>query len=37
MGIDALQSCSPWSILQQTLENERYKIMGNKLDCCLPL
>lgn len=32
MGIDALQSCSPWNILQQTLENERYKIMGNKLD-----
>jgi hypothetical protein len=31
-GLDALQSCSPWSILQQTLENERYKIMSNKLD-----
>ena len=30
-GIDALQSCTPWSILTQSLENERYKIMGNKL------
>lgn len=31
-GIAGLQSCSPWGILQQSLENERYKIMGNKLD-----
>jgi hypothetical protein len=30
-GIDALQSCTPWSILTQSLENERYKIMGDKL------
>jgi len=37
MGIDALQSCSPWSILQQTLENERYKIMAHKLDGHLQL
>ena len=29
-GIDALQSCTPWSILERTLENERYKIMSNK-------
>lgn len=31
-GIDALQSCSPWSILEQILENERYKIMGDYLE-----
>jgi hypothetical protein len=30
-GLDALQSCTPWSILTQSLENERYKIMGDKL------
>jgi len=30
-GIGALQSCSPWSILTQSLENKRYKIMGDKL------
>jgi Mg-chelatase subunit ChlD len=30
-GIDALQSCTPWSLLEQSLENERYKIMGDKL------
>jgi hypothetical protein len=31
-GIDALQSCTPWSILVKTLENERYKIMGDKFE-----
>jgi hypothetical protein len=30
-GIDALQSCTPWSTLTRSLENERYKIMGDKL------
>lgn len=30
-GINALQSCTPWSMLTQSLENERYKIMGDKL------
>ena len=30
-GVDALQACTPWSILTQSLENERYKIMGDKL------
>ena len=30
-GIDALQSCSPWSILVKTLEAERYKILEEKL------
>ena len=30
-GLDALQSCTPWSILEQTLENERYKIMSDKI------
>ena len=30
-GIDALQSCTPWSLLERSLENDRYKIMGDKL------
>lgn len=29
-GLDALQSCTPWSLLVKSLENERYKIMSNK-------
>lgn len=27
-----LNSCSPWSILIKSLENDRYKILGNKID-----
>ena len=34
-GIDGLQSCSPWGILEQTLENERYKILRDKLESTL--
>ena len=30
-GLEALQSCTPWSLLNKSLENERYKIMGDKL------
>ena len=30
-GIHAFHSCPPWSILIKTLENERYKIMGDKI------
>jgi len=30
-GLEALQSCTPWSLLMKSLENERYAIMGNKL------
>lgn len=30
-GLDALQSCTPWSLLVKSLENERYDIMDNKL------
>jgi hypothetical protein len=30
-GLTALQSCTPWSLLNKSLENERYKIMENKL------
>ena len=30
-GLEALQSCTPWSLLMKSLENERYTIMGNKL------
>jgi hypothetical protein len=31
-GLDALQSCTPWSVLEKTLENERYKIMSDRLE-----
>jgi hypothetical protein len=30
-GMDALQSATPWSILEKSLDNERYAMMGNKL------
>ena len=26
-GLESLQSCTPWSVLEQSLANERYKIM----------
>jgi hypothetical protein len=29
-GLEALNSCTPWSVLQTSLENDRYKIMGDK-------
>lgn len=29
-GISGLQSCTPWAMLEQNLEKERYKIMGDK-------
>jgi hypothetical protein len=31
-GLDVLQSCTPWSLLIKSLENERYKIMDNKFE-----
>ena len=30
-GFTALQSCTPWSLLNKSLENDRYTIMENKL------
>jgi hypothetical protein len=30
-GMESLQSCTPWSLLKTSLENERYKIMADKL------
>jgi hypothetical protein len=30
-GLNALQTCSPWSLLERSLENERYKIMSDRL------
>jgi len=30
-GLNALQSCTPWSLLERSLENERYKILGDRL------
>ena len=29
-GLEALQSCTPWTLLERSLENERYKIMSDK-------
>jgi Mg-chelatase subunit ChlD len=31
-GVDALEACSPWTTLQRCLENDRYKIMGDKFE-----
>lgn len=31
-GMDALLSCTPWSILEKVLSNDRYKIMSDKLE-----
>lgn len=31
-GMEALQSCTPWSLLIKSLENERYNIMNNKIN-----
>jgi Mg-chelatase subunit ChlD len=31
-GVEALQSCTPWSIMEQSLDKNRYKIMGDRLD-----
>jgi len=31
-GISSLQSYTPWSILEESLNNERYKIMGDYLE-----
>lgn len=30
-GMEALESCTPWSLLQKSVDNERYKIMDTKL------
>jgi Mg-chelatase subunit ChlD len=35
-GISSLQSCTPWSILEDSLSSERYKIMGDYLEINLP-
>jgi len=31
-GLESLQSCTPWSLLNKSLENERYKIMEIEFD-----
>lgn len=31
-GLQALKTCTPWSMLTNSLENERYKILGNKVN-----
>ena len=31
-GLEALESCTPWSLLVQSLENPRYKMMEDKID-----
>lgn len=35
LGMDALESCTPWSLLVKSLENERYKIMEEKFNECV--
>lgn len=32
LGMEALESCTPWSLLLKSLENDRYKIMSDKLN-----
>lgn len=31
-GVNALQSCTPWALLEKSLENARYKILSDELD-----
>ena len=31
-GLDALQDCTPWSIFLKSLENERYNILGSRIN-----
>lgn len=31
-GVNALQSCTPWALLEKSLENTRYKILSDELD-----
>ena len=31
-GVNALQSCTPWALLEKSLENVRYKILSDELD-----
>jgi hypothetical protein len=30
-GLEAISSCTPWSMLKMSLENERYKILEDKI------
>ena len=30
-GLEALQACTPWSLLEQSLDKPRYHVMGDKL------
>ena len=34
-GLSALESCTPWSLLNKGLENDRYKVMSDKLESVL--
>jgi Mg-chelatase subunit ChlD len=31
-GMDALQSCTPWSLLVKSLDNDRYTVMAHKIE-----
>jgi hypothetical protein len=31
-GLAALEACTPWKMLVQSLENERYKIMSDFIE-----
>jgi hypothetical protein len=30
-GLAALQNCTPWSLLKKALDNDRYKVLDNKI------
>lgn len=34
-GMDALQTCSPWGLLEESLQNERYQVLQNKITATL--
>jgi hypothetical protein len=34
-GLAALQNCTPWSLLTKALENDRYKVLDNKIRASL--
>jgi len=31
-GLEALETCNPWNLLVQGLDNPRYKMMEKKID-----
>jgi hypothetical protein len=31
-GLESLQTCTPWSLLVKSLDNERYSVLGKHID-----